>query len=97
MDPRQYNKFPIQRRYLGACPEVLYILNINKLLYSYNFTIDSESGVEYTEKLLELAHIYELSAYDASYLELAIRKQGVVGTLDNNLKKSCIKYGLKVL
>jgi predicted nucleic acid-binding protein len=25
MDPRQYNKFPIQRRYLGACPEVLHI------------------------------------------------------------------------
>jgi hypothetical protein len=23
--PRQYYKFPIQRRYLGACPEVLHI------------------------------------------------------------------------
>jgi predicted nucleic acid-binding protein len=73
------------------------IININQLLYSYKFITDSNSGVDYTEKLLELAHTYELSAYDAAYLELAIRKEGVVGTLDGNLRNACIKYGLTVL
>jgi predicted nucleic acid-binding protein len=73
------------------------VVTINKLLHSYNFIVDAASGVAWTEKLLELARVYELSAYDACYLELAIRKQGVVGTLDNKLKAACSQYGLIVL
>ena len=73
------------------------VLNINKLLSSFNFITDSIYGSEYTEKLLELTQIYNLSAYDAAYLELAIRKQGSIGTLDKDLNAACIKAGLKTL
>jgi predicted nucleic acid-binding protein len=37
---------------------------------------------------------YRLSSYDASYLELAIRKKAALGTLDGNLSKACTEAGL---
>lgn len=73
------------------------VLNINKLLSSFNFITDLDYGSEYTEKLLELTQIYNLSAYDAAYLELGIRKQGSIGTLDKELTAACIKAGLNTL
>ncbi len=73
------------------------VLNINKLLSSFNFVTDLNYGSEYTEKLLELTQIYNLSAYDAAYLELGIRKQGSIGTLDKELTVACIKAGLNTL
>ena len=44
---------------------------------------------------LQLARRYRLSAYDASYLELAIRTGVPLATLDEDLKKAAAKAGLK--
>jgi predicted nucleic acid-binding protein len=73
------------------------IFNINQLLSEYNFITDSNLGNKYTRTLLELAQTYDLSAYDSVYLELGIRKQGIVGTLDDNLQKACTKAGINTL
>jgi predicted nucleic acid-binding protein len=54
-------------------------------------------GVDYAEKLLRLAHNYDLSSYDAAYLELAGRKKAVLCTLDGNLQRAAEKYGVVVL
>ncbi len=73
------------------------ILNIGKLLSSFGFITDSNYGNSYMEKLIEFSHIYNLSSYDAAYLELAIRHQAVMGTTDKALKNSCLKAGVKIL
>jgi predicted nucleic acid-binding protein len=72
-------------------------LDINQLLLCYNFSTDTQYGGEYTEKLLELSQLYKISANNAAYLELGMRKKGVVGTLNKELHNACIKAGLKAI
>jgi predicted nucleic acid-binding protein len=60
-------------------------------------TTDSVLGTEYSEKLLELAKDYKLSAYDAAYLELVLRKQAVLGTLDDDLQAAAKQCGVTLL
>ena len=44
---------------------------------------------------LQLARRYKLSAYDASYLELALRSGIPLATLDEDLQKAAKKAGVK--
>lgn len=46
---------------------------------------------------LKLARAYKLSAYDASYLELAVRLAVPLATLDESLRKAAKKAGVKRL
>jgi predicted nucleic acid-binding protein len=47
--------------------------------------------------ILPLAREYSLSAYDASYLAVAIRHNAVLATLDTGLKSAAKKAGIKLL
>jgi predicted nucleic acid-binding protein len=58
---------------------------------------DSESGGPYTAALLRLARDYDITAYDAAYLELAARKGAVLGTLNRGLKAAALKHGVETL
>jgi predicted nucleic acid-binding protein len=58
---------------------------------------DFETGVKYSDKILELCNLYNLSAYDAAYLELADRKKAILCTLDENLINAAHKHGVKVI
>jgi predicted nucleic acid-binding protein len=62
-----------------------------------NLNTDTISGSDYSASIFKLAREYSLTCYDAAYLELAIRTQAVVGTLDGDLKNACIKAGLQTL
>jgi predicted nucleic acid-binding protein len=62
-----------------------------------NLVTDAISGSNYSTTLFTLAREYNLTCYDAAYLELAIRTEAVVGTLDNELKEACIKAGLQTV
>jgi predicted nucleic acid-binding protein len=73
------------------------VLNIIQLLNSYKFITDSIYGNDYAEKLFEFSQLYELSAYDSAYLELAIRKNGKIGTIDEKLKSACIQAGIQLV
>ena len=53
-----------------------------------------EYALSYT---LQLARSYRLSAYDASYLELALRLDIPLATLDDGLKKAAKKAGVKII
>lgn len=44
---------------------------------------------------LQIARRYRLSAYDASYLELALREGLALATLDEDLQKAANKAGVK--
>jgi predicted nucleic acid-binding protein len=65
-----------------------------------NLTTDAINGSDYSTTLFALAREYNLTCYDAAYLELAIRTQAIVRTLDGDLKEPVKQYeetGLKIL
>lgn len=56
-------------------------------------TTDTETGARAFTDTLRLAHEHNLSAYDAAYLELALRKRLPLATLDANLRKAATHAG----
>jgi predicted nucleic acid-binding protein len=73
------------------------VLQFFPWLAAIRLTDDDASGTDYSEKLLRLSIDYDLSAYDAAYLELADRKKAVLCTLDKNLQTAAQKLGVTVL
>jgi predicted nucleic acid-binding protein len=72
MDHRQYNKFPIHRRYPGACSWVL-----------HEFVLIDR---DYAEALNEAIRL-DYSAYDMLYLILARNNGAVLLTCDGPLNR----------
>jgi predicted nucleic acid-binding protein len=68
-----------------------------KLLPRSKFTTDYSFGAGYSKTVAAFAAEYKLTSYDASYLELALRKRAVVGTLDDALSNACVKAGLETI
>lgn len=58
--------------------------------------VDAVTPISRRDSVIELARRYGLSAYDASYLELAIRTGGPLATFDRNLAKAAKAAGLGV-
>jgi predicted nucleic acid-binding protein len=48
------------------------------------------------QQILSAARFYRLSAYDAAYLELAIREGLPLATLDNDLRRAASAAGVKM-
>jgi len=68
------------------------------LLLDYvRLTTDYEHGTDYSKKIWNLCSDYNLSSFDAAYLELADRKKATLCTLDENLKIAAKKHGVPVL
>ena len=72
-------------------------LEFTDTLSSLKLTTDFQMGADYSVKLLRLSNEYNLSSYDAAYLELADRKKAILCTLDDNLKTAAQKHGVTVL
>jgi predicted nucleic acid-binding protein len=72
-------------------------LEINRFLTMYHFSTEVFFSGDYTDRLLDLAGLYELSVREAAYLELAVRKNAALGTLDGKLKAACLKAGIESL
>ena len=68
-----------------------------ELLPQSKLNTDLSFGTVYANSITALASGYSLSSYDAAYLELAIRKEAAVGTLDKNLLKACVKAGIQTI
>ena len=66
-------------------------------LSAFRLKTDFETGAFYSQKLLRLCNDYNLSSYDAAYLELADRKKAALCTLDKALQIAAKKHGIKVL
>lgn len=60
-----------------------------------NISTDSATASHALSETLNLARRYKLSAYDAAYLELALRKGLPLATLDADLEKAAKKAGVK--
>ncbi len=66
-----------------------------EMLEGVDIEVDSATFAHALSDTLQLARRYKLSAYDASYLELALRSGIPLATLDENLQKSAKTAGVK--
>ena len=73
------------------------VMQFFPFLGAIHLTCDNEAGVEYSRRLFHLCNDYNLSSYDAAYLELAERKNAVLCTMDDSLKAAAKKHGVTVL
>jgi predicted nucleic acid-binding protein len=68
-----------------------------ELLPQSKFNTDHSFGGEYSKSVTAFAINYQLTSYDASYLELAIRKSAALGTLDGDLSRACTGAGFGII
>ena len=73
------------------------IIQFFSTMSSLNTKTDFETGIVYTKRIWQLSAKYNLSAYDAAYLELADRKKAVLCTLDDGLISAAKKHGVAVI
>ena len=66
-----------------------------EMLGSVDIGADAATFSRALSDTLEIARRYHLSAYDASYLELALRLGLPLATLDQDLQKATHKAGVK--
>jgi predicted nucleic acid-binding protein len=65
------------------------------MVESMDIEVDAATFSHALSHTLQLARRYSLSAYDASYLELALRLGLPLATLDEDLQKAASKAGVK--
>ena len=66
-----------------------------EMLEGVDIEVDTATFHHALSDTLQLARRYKLSAYDASYLELALRQGIAIATLDEDLQKAAKKAGVK--
>lgn len=67
-----------------------------EMLKGMDIEVDHATFEHALSDTLELARTYKLSAYDASYLELAIRRGIPMATLDEVLQKAARRAGVEL-
>lgn len=73
------------------------LIEMRQLLISLDVTVDDGATRAALHSTLEIACSYNLSAYDAAYVELCIRHQLPLATLDIALIRAARKIGISVL
>ncbi|MFQ5598780.1 MAG: type II toxin-antitoxin system VapC family toxin [Nitrospiria bacterium] len=68
--------------------------NFLGMLEALDIEVDERTFSQALSGILQLARRYRLSAYDASYLELALREGVSLATLDEDLGKAAKKAGV---
>ncbi len=67
------------------------------MLNDLKIVADLETYARSLTGILQLARQYKITAYDASYLELALRDGLLLATLDKDLRKAAKKAGAQVI
>jgi predicted nucleic acid-binding protein len=68
-----------------------------ELLKGLNILEDGQPFADAVSNILPLAREYDLSAYDAAYLDVAVRHGAPLATLDAALQKACRAAGVRIL
>jgi len=69
-----------------------------KALYDLQFRVDSFSSSNHSVfTISHLAQKYNLTSYDASYVELALRLGVCLGSLDKQIVKACKDLSIKII
>jgi predicted nucleic acid-binding protein len=66
-------------------------------LSSLRIEVEESDPVDFLRRVLPLASEHRLTAYDAAYLELAMRKGLPLATLDKELKRAAKQAGVKLV
>jgi predicted nucleic acid-binding protein len=66
-----------------------------EMLDGVSIEVDAATFAHAPQSTLQLARRYKLSAYDASYLELALRRGIALAPLNEDLQKAAKKAGVK--
>ncbi len=82
-----------QRRKRIRQPEVRRFI---ELLKDLSVVEDRQAFADSVSNVLPLAREYDLSAYDAAYLDVAVRHEMPLATLDGALQKACTLAGIKI-
>ncbi len=64
------------------------------MLGNLPIAIDDETAKQAFGDVLMLARMHQLTAYDAAYLELALRKGCPLASLDSSLNEAAAKIGI---
>jgi predicted nucleic acid-binding protein len=67
-----------------------------ELLKSLTIVEGGQPLADTVSNILPLAREHDLSAYDAAYLDVAVRHGGPLATLDAALQKACRAAGIKI-
>jgi len=67
-----------------------------ELLGGLTLIEQSQTAIDTVSSVLPLARQYGLSAYDAAYLDVAIRQGAPLATLDSTLEKAGRSAGIKI-
>lgn len=67
------------------------------IIAGFDLEIDNEAHSRAFTDLLPLCRSDQLTSYDAVYLDVAIRRQLPLATLDEPLRKAAKKHGVKLL
>jgi predicted nucleic acid-binding protein len=81
-----------ERRKRLKRPEIMRFVT---LLEGLSILQDSQPVSDSVNKVLPLARDCNLSAYDAAYLELALRRGAPLATLDLNLRRAAKRVGVR--
>jgi predicted nucleic acid-binding protein len=73
------------------------IVKFIELITNLNIQTDSETSDRALHEILSLAYAEQLTTYDASYLELAMRKGLALATKDSQLAKVAKRLGIELL
>ena len=68
----------------------------SKFLSALPITIDNQNAELSFNDILNIARIHNLSAYDAAYMELAMRRSIPLATIDNKLKTAAQTAGIEL-
>ncbi|NOY09254.1 MAG: type II toxin-antitoxin system VapC family toxin [Spirochaetes bacterium] len=71
-------------------------LIIFNLIDKFDISTDTIDDISEMKEIFHLCGEYQLSSYDASYLELSIRKNASLASLDNNLNSAAKKLGINI-
>jgi predicted nucleic acid-binding protein len=66
-----------------------------ELLKGLNIAEDAQGVADTVSSIFPLAQAYRLSAYDAAYLDVAVRREIPLATLDGDLQKAAHAAGIK--
>ena len=67
------------------------------LIEGLGIVVDASTSQRALHDTLDLARQFRLSAYDAAYLDLAMREQLPLATLDEDLQTAAMQAGVKLL
>jgi len=67
------------------------------LLRTFDIEIDDEAAGRSFDQIIPLCRAQRLTSYDAAYLELAIRSQLPLASLDDDLRAAASRLGVPVL